>query len=238
MSALTAPFFSIHLLYFSEKSTQQKELSDYLELENYIVHNVSRINEALHILKNINTEIALLDASRNEVACLELCHAIKSNVRSRKNLVIFASDKLEETSEVAAFRAGADDFIHKPLKPAALVERLKARMNEPRDSITLQPESNGHSRLFIDRESYTVYLDNKSLSLSKKEFELLFLLASQAGKIFRREEVFEKVWKKKFDESNRTVDVHILRLRKKLGHDYIHTQKGVGYRFIVGRVVS
>jgi len=220
-----------HILFLGEKNQEQIELADHLELENYVVHHVSKINDALQNLKNAKTEIVLLDSSRNEVACLELCHAIKSNARSRKNLVIIASDKLDESSEVAAFRAGADDYITKPVRPVAFLERLKTRMSEPKDSITVQPELNGQSRIHIDRESYSVYKDNKMLSLSRKEFELLFLLAGQPGKIFRREEIFEKVWKKKFEESNRTVDVHILRLRKKLGHDYIQTQKGVGYRF-------
>jgi len=231
MRASLPPVIPKHILFLGDKNQDQMELADHLELENFIVHHVSRINDALQNLRSTRTEIVLLDSSRNEVACLELCHAIKSSARSRKNLVIFASDKQDETSEVAAFRAGADDYITKPVKPMAFLERLKTRMSEPKDSITVQPEINGHSSIHIDLESYTVYKDNKVLNLSRKEFELLFLLAGQAGKIFRRKEVFEKVWKKKFDESNRTVDVHILRLRKKLGHDYIQTQKGVGYRF-------
>ena len=220
-----------HILFLGEKNQEQMELADHLELQNYIVHHVSKINDALQNLKNTRTEIVLLDSSRNEVACLELCHAIKSSARSRKNLVIIASDKQDESSEVAAFRAGADDYITKPVKPIAFLERLKTRMSEPKDSITVQPELNSRARIYIDREFYSVYKENKMLNLSRKEFELLFLLAGQPGKIFRREEVFEKVWKKKYEGSNRTVDVHILRLRKKLGHDYIQTQKGIGYRF-------
>jgi two-component system alkaline phosphatase synthesis response regulator PhoP len=225
------PLVPKHILFLGDKSQEQIELANHLELQNYIVHHVTRINDALQNLRSKRTVIVLLDSSRNEIACLELCHVIKSNVHSRKNIVIFTSDKLDETSEVAAFHAGADDYITKPVKPLAFIERLKTRMSEPKDSITVQPEITGHSSIHIDLESYSVYKDNKVLNLSRKEFELLFLLAGQAGKIFRRKEIFEKVWKKKFDESNRTVDVHILRLRKKLGHDYIQTQKGVGYRF-------
>src|SRR6185436_3541272 len=96
-----------HILFLGEKNKEQMELADHLELENYVVHHVSKINDALQNLKNTRTEIVLLDSSRNEVACLELCHAIKSSARSRKNLVIIASDKQDESSEVAAFRAGA-----------------------------------------------------------------------------------------------------------------------------------
>ncbi|CAN5606917.1 response regulator transcription factor [soil metagenome] len=232
MSANVTQPLSKHILFLGEKNQEQQELSDHLEMENYVVHHVTKINEALSNLKLSKMEIILLDTSRNEVACLELCHVIKSSARSRKNLVILASDNHDESSEVAAFRAGADDFITKPVKHVAFVERLRTRMHEPKDSITVQSEISGHSSIHIDRESYTVYSDNTELNLSRKEFELLFLLASHPGKIFRREEVFEKVWKKKFEESNRTVDVHILRLRKKLGKDYIQTQKGVGYRFI------
>ncbi|MCX6276128.1 MAG: response regulator transcription factor [Bacteroidetes bacterium] len=220
-----------NILYIGEKNREQQELSDHLELENYVVHHVSKINDALTNIKKDKMEIVLMDTTRNEIACLELCHVIKSNTWSRKNLVIIASDKYDESSEVAAFRAGADDYITKPLKPSALIERLKTRLNEPKDSITIHPEFNTNTSMHIDRSSYTVYSDNTELKLSRKEFELLYLLASHPGKIFRREEVFEKVWKKKFEETNRTVDVHILRLRKKIGDEYIQTQKGVGYRF-------
>ena len=224
---------SRHILFLGEKNQEQKDFTDRLKGENFIVHHVTKINDALTNLRNTRTEIILMDISRNEVACLEMCHVIKSTAHSRKNLVILASDNHDESSEVAAFRAGADDYILKPVKMAAFLERLRRRMNEPNDMITVQPENKERSRIHIDRESYSVYSDNKTLNLSRKEFELLYLLASQPGKIFRREEVFEKVWKKKFDADNRTVDVHILRLRKKLGHDYIQTQKGVGYRFAI-----
>lgn len=220
-----------HLLFFGDKNQEQKEITSHLEIENYVVHHVTRISDAIQNLKSAKPEVILMDTSRNEVACLELCHVIKSNTRSGKNLVIIASDKKEESAEVAAFRAGADDYIQKPIRAEALVERLRVRLHEPREVITVRQDLNGHSALHIDRESYTVFLDNKVLNLSRKEFELLFLLASQPGKIFRRQEVFEKVWNKKLDVNNRTVDVHILRLRKKLGREYIQTQKGVGYRF-------
>jgi two-component system alkaline phosphatase synthesis response regulator PhoP len=181
-------------------------------------------------MRNVRTDIFLIDSSRNEVASFELCHVIKSNVHWMKNPVIIFSDNTDESVEVAAFRAGADDYLRKPVKPIALVERIKARVNEPKDVITVQQETDG-GQIYIDRRSYTVYAGNKALNLSRKEFELLYLLASQPGKIFRREEVFAKIWNKKFEESNRTVDVHILRLRKKLGQHSIYTQKGVGYRF-------
>lgn len=222
-----------HLLFLGEKNREQQELSDLLELENFVVHHVTRLSDALRTIKDNETEIILLDTSRNKAACLELCHALKSTSFPGRKPLIIASGNDDEASEVAAFRAGADDYIINPIKPVALIERLKTRMNEPKDAITIQPELNGHSGIHIDRESYTVYCDNRALILSRKEFELLYLLASQPGKIFRRQEVFEKVWKKKYSNTNRTVDVHILRLRKKLGHDYIQTRKGLGYRFTV-----
>jgi two-component system alkaline phosphatase synthesis response regulator PhoP len=224
---------SRHILFFGEKNTEQQKISEHLEMENFVVHHVTQINDALANLNNPRTEIILMDTSGNEMACLELCHMIKSGTRSRKNLVILTSDCNDESSEVAAFRAGADDYIPKPLKPLALVERLRTRTNEPKNILTIQSEQNHLSTISIDRESYTVFSDNKVLSLTRKEFELLYLLASQPGRIFRRREIFEAVWKKKFDESNRTVDVHILRLRKKMGEDSIQTQKGVGYRFSI-----
>lgn len=232
---ITANPFSLNrqILFFAEKNTSQKELSDRLEVENFEVEHVSKLKDAFENLKHSKASVVLIDASNNEMACLELCYVIKSNRSSRKRVVIITSDKPDEQSEVAAFRAGADDFVLKPLRPVALVERLKARLEEPKDVITINPDLHGHGSVHIDRESYVAFVDYKPLHLSRKEFELLYLLASHPGKIFTRAEVFEKVWKKKLESDNRTVDVHILRLRKKLGKDYIQTQKGIGYRFAI-----
>lgn len=224
---------SRHLIFFAEKNRENMELKKYLTDGNFDVSHVTKMNGAIDILKHAKDNVVLLDISSNEMALLEFCHTIKSNFSARKNILMIISDNPEEHAEVAAFRAGADDFIRKPVRQKALLERIRSRVGEPKESISLSPKFNGHESIYIDKESYTAFVDNEQLELSRKEFELLFLLASIPGKIFKREEILEKIWKKKLAAENRTVDVHILRLRKKLGKAYIQTQKGVGYRFVV-----
>ena len=142
------------------------------------------------------------------------------------------SDVASENIEIQAFDSGADDFIRKPLFPEAFIRRIMNRIHaKEQNSIQLESTHTGQSKLYIDRESFTVFLNQQPISISKKEFELLHLMASSPGKIFTRDEIFEKIWKRKSGLNDRTIDVHILRLRKKLGEEFISTQKGVGYRF-------
>jgi two-component system alkaline phosphatase synthesis response regulator PhoP len=123
--------------------------------------------------------------------------------------------------------------VTNPLHLTAFIQRLKARMDAPKNVLTLKTENGKLPEIRIDREYFAVFVNNKSLDLSKKEFELLYLLASQPGKNFTRQELFEKIWQEPLDENNRTIDVHIVRLRKKIGSQYIKTFKGIGYRFSV-----
>jgi two-component system alkaline phosphatase synthesis response regulator PhoP len=228
-----APYPSRHLILFAEKNRENIDFKKFLEEGNFEVTHVAKTSAVLDLLKHAKDAVILVDITDNEMALLEFCHSIKSNFTARKNILVAISGSSDEHVEVAAFRAGVDDFMRKPVRRRALLERLKAKLGEPKDSITLSPKFNGHESIYIDKESYTAFVDNEQLELSRKEFELLFLLASVPGKIFKREEILEKIWRKKLAAENRTVDVHILRLRKKLGKAYIQTQKGVGYRFVV-----
>lgn len=225
--------FPDHLVILTDKIPEHQDLAQHLESENYKVHLVNGIPEAIQKLNRIASAIVLMDISDNESACLEFCRSIKSSSRHANELVIVFSNKNDGISEAAAFRAGADDFLLKPLQPIAFSERLKARRKIPKEILTVQSGGNKNPSIHIDRQSYTAYSDHQPLALSKKEFELLYLFASQPGKIFSREEVYQAVWRKKMNASNRTVDVHILRLRKKIGHEAIQTKKGVGYRLMI-----
>lgn len=213
----------------SDISSLDKSLQD----SGFMVHWIqefSRISEA--ITKNI-PDVILLDTLQKDLACFELCHSLRSTSEFKHSRILILSEKLDEKTEVAAFNSGADDFIPRPIKTEALIRRIYTRIGANRNSISLQSKMESRSHFYIDRESYSVYINHQQISVSRKEFELLHLLASQPGKLFSREEIFQKVWSRNFNSNDRTIDVHILRLRRKLGENYIQTQKGLGYRFSI-----
>lgn len=191
----------------------------------------SRIAEALQYL-SMNIPVAVLvDLFGFELVGLEFCHNVKSTValKGLPLLVIGSGDS--EEAEIAAFDAGADDFVRFPASAASLFRRLQVRLRLDKRSISFQSHMNGYDQVKIDRDSYSVYINNEQIQLSNKEFELLYLMASQPGKVFTREEIFNKVWNREAQQKDRSIDVHILRLRRKLGRNLISTQKGIGYRF-------
>jgi two-component system alkaline phosphatase synthesis response regulator PhoP len=192
--------------------------------------SITKAGAALH--HTPPPQIILIDTENSrELAALEFCYFIKSNPNFIHSRIFILSSHPEEFAEVAAFDAGADDFIRKPLKVKSLARRILARLDKGGKDILIQGENPGTSSVKIDPESYSVYLGAHAVHVSRKEFELLYLMASRPGKIFNRNELYEQVWKKKYSLRDRTIDVHILRLRRKLGKDFIQTQKGVGYRF-------
>jgi two-component system alkaline phosphatase synthesis response regulator PhoP len=134
----------------------------------------------------------------------------------------------EDYSQIAGLEAGADDYITKPLKPKVLVSRLHALLRRKTSNVSSDSEQTG---LFIDRERYLVLLNGQELQLPKKEFELLALLHSKPGKVFERDFILESVWGTDIVVGDRTIDVHVRKLREKIGDDYIKTVKGVGYKF-------
>jgi two-component system alkaline phosphatase synthesis response regulator PhoP len=145
--------------------------------------------------------------------------------------MVFLTARSEEYSEIAGFNVGADDYIAKPIKPRALVSRINAilRRNAPSEDVVDNKLEIGN--LVIDREAYLVYQDGVKVVLAKKEFELLYLLASKPGKVYTREVILKNIWEDSVVVTNRTIDVHIRKLREKLGDDCVATVKGVGYKF-------
>jgi len=204
-----------------------------LDEEEFEIHHQTNITKAGAILHEApHPQVILIDTENNrELAALEFCYFIKSNPNFIHSRIFILSPHTEEFAEVAAFDAGADDFIQKPLKVKSLARRIMARLDKGGKDIFIQGETAGASSVKIDPESYSVYLGTNAIHVSRKEFELLYLMASRPGKIFNRNELYEHVWKKKYSFRDRTIDVHILRLRRKLGKEFIQTQKGVGYRF-------
>ena len=191
----------------------------------------SKISDALNQLKKETPEGILIDADESEILCFEFCHQIKSLSHLKKTKLIVISSNDSESMEMSVFDTGADEFIIKPFRQKALVKRISARLNFSISEFSILVKIKGKHTLQIDKESFSVYLNQVLIPLPLKEFELLHLMASQPGKVFSRNEIFKKVWRRKQKANERTIDVHILRLRKKIGDEFFSTQKGVGYRF-------
>jgi two-component system alkaline phosphatase synthesis response regulator PhoP len=151
----------------------------------------------------------------------------------KHTFMVFLTARNEEYSEIAGFNVGADDYIAKPIKPRALVSRINAilRRNGQQEGDSNQVKSLEIADLRIDREAFLVYKNGQKVVLAKKEFELLYLLASRPGKVFTREQILKSIWDDSVIVTNRTIDVHIRKLREKLGEQYVGTVKGVGYKF-------
>jgi two-component system alkaline phosphatase synthesis response regulator PhoP len=160
---------------------------------------------------------------------IETCKRIKADSDFNQTYVVFLTARSEDYSEIEGLDAGADDYIAKPIKPKVLVTRLNAILR--RKIKEAASPSIKVKDIFIDRESFLIYRGEQKIQLARKEFELLFLLASKPGKVFTRENILEKVWGDEVLVVDRTIDVHIRKIREKLGDEYIGTVKGVGYKF-------
>lgn len=145
--------------------------------------------------------------------------------------MVFLTARSEEYSEIAGFNVGADDYIAKPIKPRALVSRINAILRRNASSEEVSDNKVEIGDLVIDREAYLVFQNGEKVVLAKKEFELLYLLASKPGKVYTREAILKNIWEDSVVVTNRTIDVHIRKLREKLGENYVATVKGVGYKF-------
>lgn len=207
------------------------ELLQYnLSREGYEVRTADNGKKAVEMARAFQPQLILLDIMMPVMDGVEACRLLREIPAIRNSNIVFLTSRLEEFSEVAAFEAGADDFINKPIKPRALMSRLQALFRRSKGQIEeLEPVRAG--RLLIDRSSYSVELDGKSLNLPKKEFELLLFLAQNPNKVFSREELLNNIWGSDVYVLSRTVDVHIRKVREKIGEGFISTTKGVGYKF-------
>lgn len=224
-------------------STKQKILvvddeQDILELisynlnrEGYQVFTASNGKQGVSKTKEINPDLIILDVMMPVMDGIEACRVIRSMPEFKQTFIVFLTARSEEYSEIAGFHVGADDYIAKPIKPRALMSRINAilrrnaveTVEEPLDKLEI-------ADLVIDRESYLVYRGNEKIVLAKKEFELFYLLASKPNKVFTREQILNAIWEDSVVVTNRTIDVHIRKLREKIGDNYVSTVKGVGYK--------
>jgi len=192
--------------------------------------------DAIKIAQAEMPDLILLDIMMPGMDGVQTCYELRKVEALRHTLIAFLTARSEEYSEIAGLEAGADDYIQKPIRPRLLLTRIKAlmrRKESPKEAGT-DREILDFGVLRIDPGSFQVTLDGEPVSLAKKEFEVLLLLASRPGKVFTREEMFQKVWGYSVPIASRTIDVHISKLREKLGERYIKTLKGVGYKLEIG----
>jgi len=209
-------------------------LSYNLTKEGFIVKTCLNGSSAIKVIDEFQPNLIVLDVMMPGMDGIETCEIIRANSNYDNIIIAFLTARSEDYSQVAGLEAGADDYINKPIKPKVLVSRVKALLRRKTSQGTDQNISSSSiniSDLNIDRESYQIERDGIEISLPRKEFEILYLLATKPGKVFKREEIFDKVWGDDVIVGGRTIDVHVRKLRRKLGRDYIVTVKGVGYKF-------
>jgi len=204
-----------------------------LSNEGYEIFTASNGIEAVKKSKEIQPHLILLDVMMPEMDGIEACAKIRENDNLKDVIIAFFTARGEDYSQLAGLDAGADDYITKPVKPKVLVSKVNSLLRRLRkgNSEIINVIKTGN--IIINRDEYFVQKDKNKIILPRKEFELMALLASKPGKVFKREDILEKVWGNDVIVGGRTIDVHIRKLREKIGDDYFKTVKGVGYKFTI-----
>lgn len=211
-------------------------LSYNINKEGFEVYTAQNGKEAIEKARQVNPHLILLDVMMPEMDGIETCEKLRQDKKLQDTVIAFLTARGEDYSQIAGFDAGADDYITKPVKPKVLVSRIKALLKRFKSA---NEDENGdnliikQANLVIDKEKYIVIKDGEKLILPKKEFELLVLLINKPDRVFTRDEIFSAVWGDNIIVGDRTIDVHIRKLREKIGEDHIKTIKGVGYKFVV-----
>lgn len=199
--------------------------------EGYHVETAENGLEAISQAKKLRPQLIIMDVMMPKMDGIEACEKIRDIPELSETVITFLTARGEDYSQMAGFEAGADDYITKPIRPKVLVSKVKAllrrfRENEEEEKIKL-------GNLTINREEYKIVLGKEEIVLPRKEFELLALLASKPGKVFKREDILDSIWGNEVIVGGRTIDVHIRKLREKIGDDKFKTVKGVGYKFVL-----
>jgi two-component system, OmpR family, alkaline phosphatase synthesis response regulator PhoP len=212
----------------------EEDILEFLEYnlrkENFDVRTAGSGRVAIDIATDFRPDLIILDVMMPEMDGIETCKELRAIPSLKNTLVSFLTARNEDYSQIAGFDAGADDYISKPIKPRVLLSRINAllRRNNPLANVQLFETSSG---IVIDRDRYMVTVKGNEMSLPRKEFELLALLASKPGNVFTRENILSTVWGDQVVVGDRTIDVHVRKLREKIGDKAIRTVKGVGYKF-------
>ena len=199
--------------------------------EGFTCETAKNGTEAVAKSLSFKPDLILMDVMMPGMDGIEACRRIKANPETANAFIMFLTARNEEFSEIAGFDAGGDDYVAKPIKPRALQSRIKSVLNRQLNFKNKESETLDLGNIKIDPSSYLVFIDDQQLNLPKKEFELLYLLASKPGKVFTREKILRKIWGEQIVVVDRTIDVHIRKIREKIGDERIETIKGVGYKF-------
>jgi two-component system alkaline phosphatase synthesis response regulator PhoP len=202
-----------------------------LKAEGYKVKTASSGREGVEKAKKVRPDLILLDVMMPEMDGIEACEQIRKTPGLEHTIIAFLTARGEDYSQVAGFEVGADDYITKPVKPKVLTSRLKALLRRRPLKPAKSEERTTLGDMVIDIERYHIEIKGKVVDLPRKEFELLGLLASKPGKVFTRDEIMDRIWGTQVIVGGRTIDVHIRKLREKIGDERIKTIKGVGYKF-------
>lgn len=204
-----------------------------LSLEGYQVFTAINGIEAVSKAKKKQPHLVILDVMMPEMDGIEACEIMRNTPGLENTIITFLTARGEDYSQLAGFEAGADDYIQKPIKPKVLVSKVKALLRRSKEQQSDDSDVHKVGNLVINREEYKVINNGKEMVLPRKEFELLALLTSKPDKVFKREVILEKVWGNEVVVGGRTIDVHIRKLREKIGDDHFKTVKGVGYKFVL-----
>ncbi|MES2396036.1 MAG: response regulator transcription factor [Bacteroidota bacterium] len=206
-------------------------LSYNLKKEGYSVFTANNGKEAITIAKKVTPDLIILDVMMPDMDGIETCRGLREIPELKNVMIAFLTARNEDYSQIAGFDVGADDYINKPIKPRVLISRIKALLRRGTGTESNKIDKVDTGGIKIDRERYVIEKNGVEINLPKKEFELLALLASKPGKVFTREVILDLVWGGDVVVGDRTIDVHIRKLREKIGEDFIKTIKGIGYKF-------
>ena len=204
-----------------------------LSNEGYNISTAADGKSAIEMAYNISPNLIIMDVMMPNMDGIEACEKLRSDDKFNDTIIMFLTARGEDYSHVAAYDAGADDYVTKPVKPKVLVSKVKGLLRRLQKVIAKDINEIVFDDIKIDREKYKVYISDNVLNLPRKEFELLYLLASKPDKVYKREKIMETVWGSEVVVGDRTIDVHIRKLREKVGDKYFKTVKGVGYKFVI-----
>ena len=223
----------IRILLVDDEPDILEILSYNLSSEGYQVYTAKNGAEGVEKAKKKKPQLIVLDVMMPEMDGIEACEIIRNTSGLENTIITFLTARGEDYSQVAGFDAGADDYITKPIKPKVLVSKVKALLRRLKEENPAAEDILKVGNIEINREEYKVVNDGKEIVLPRKEFELLGLLASKPDKVFKREVILDKVWGQEVVVGGRTIDVHIRKLREKIGDHHFKTVKGVGYKFVL-----
>lgn len=220
-----------HVLIIDDEEEIRELIAYNLQKEGFEVTMAHNGETGLQRLSELHpaVDLILLDVMMPDTDGIEICDQIRKKPKYDDVIICFLTARNEDYSQIAGLDAGGDDYIAKPVKPKVLISRIKALLRRKRTPAKSNTAQDG---LKIDRDKYLVYLNDQTLHLPRKEFELLALLASKPGNVFERNVIMDQVWGANIVVGDRTIDVHVRKLREKIGENYIATVKGVGYKFI------